>query len=377
MMEKKSGSFRRKNSLNNKFLEGDILMKEIRCDGALYCLGFIDKTDESFSKSEWVINENISAELVRSIIKNKYKVVFLKESNIFSHEMNVLRKAIKINNTKLVIGAQALYPLLSESEFVTIDVKFQKIIIDGKVYQFKKYNYFAESSELLEFDINDCSVCYKPDYYYCEELASIVSAGFTKAGVELVENKHFYSEYKQDGRVWCIEGLFPSELTENLIQNPTVYFENIDLYVTILEKIYGFAMQTNDSQNLRELLINHYKYSLLFSFSIPYLAKLVIEKEGVTKMEEIYSIFVKNSPIADKEQMIFGVFYNRSKGMNDIMKTGFLDEHIIENDFSTYDLLLFVANMISDMRRCVINLLIEHDKWFESICGHRKKSRIF
>ena len=40
-------------------------------------------------------------------------------------------------------------------------------------------------------------------------------------------------------------------------------------------------------------------------------------------------------------------------------------------------LMYFVTNMISDIRRCVINSVIENNPWFGSICKHRETVKIY
>ena len=353
--------------------------------GSLYCLGFLEKMDVCFTKDEWKITNTISNELIKNIVDGRYRLVFLQEENIFSHEMNILRKAITINNTKIIIGAQVLYPILSHSKCLVIDTYSQRLKIDETVYQFKNYNYYAETSELLEFDTDDKAICYRPDYYYHREFASIVAEGYTKSIRELIGDINSYAKYKSDGRVWCVNGLFPSDLTKFFIKNPVLYFENIGTYVSILKEIYGIAVENKNSENLRGLLVNHFKYSLMFSFSLPYLTQTVIDEEGVSKMEKVYSLFVKNSPIQDKESLTKNTLYNmealignvcnKSKGLTDAFQPDFIE--VIDDDFTTHDLLFFVANMTSDLRRCVINLLIENNDWFKSICGHRRKHCVY
>lgn len=360
-------------------------MKEVICTSSLYCLGFLGIRQERFSKNEWIISNEISIPFIEDIVENKYKVCFLQNQNIFSHEMNVLRKAIETNKTKVIIGAQAIYSHLNQAAYFTIDSDANIIIIEDVVYKFRGFNCYSETSELIEYNIDNNAICYRPDYYYHYELAEIIANGYTKAGKDLLGRFDFYANYGKDGRVWCINGLFPSELTQCLISNLSNYYRNIYAYMLILSEINSIALELHNDSNLKGLLTDHFKHSVLFSFSLPYLTQRVIDLEGYSKMEQIYSIFVKNTPIQGKGKSVENAIYNMKTLMmqltrnpnnyNEVMQTCFPYETVIV--LSTEDILMFTANMVSDLRRSVINRLRRNNKWFESICGHRKKTTLY
>ncbi len=67
-------------------------------------------------KNEWIYVENFTLELFEDLKINKYKVVFVKQQNIFSHGMNVLRKVLFDTNTIAIIGAEKAFDVLEDAD---------------------------------------------------------------------------------------------------------------------------------------------------------------------------------------------------------------------------------------------------------------------
>lgn len=362
-------------------------MKRKHIKGSLYGIGF-GETLEAFSNNEWIISESINKELLDSIAQNKYRLILLKTGNIFSHEMNVLRKFINGKESiKVLLGAQEILHIIQSAMHCSIDINKHIIIIDNISYQFGEFDYFLESSEIIEYDIMEASICYKPDYYYNEELSRIIAEGFTKSGKELLDINEFYSYSDSQNRVWSKGNAWPYIIMQKVSQNPDGFYNHILKYLNVLSGISKLSKNINTTKDqLVPLLIEHYKYSLLFSFLIPYLSGYVIAKENTKQLEKVYSLFAENTPLQNKQALtditiekmthILKMVHESNTSCENAINTVLKLEKTIEIETSV-DAFYFITNMISDLRRCVINILIENNTWFASICKHRKKPSIY
>lgn len=361
-------------------------MKNVFVKGSLYGLGFGEGKEISFQKGEWIIAESVSPSLIRQICNNEVSLVFLNNTNIFSHEMNVIRKIIHSNrNTRIISGASSIFSILQEAKECVIKLKENSIIIQDTIFIFNEFDYYKDSSELLEYDIDNDCICFKPDYYYHKELADLVSAGFSKAGSELFKSVTFSAYADNDNRIWCSGGYFPHALMSSFERDYMQYFQELLQYTSVLKSIYCLSQGKQINGELKQLLVDHYKFSLLFSFSVPYFTKMLDVKYGSERVETIYSIFVQNTPLQNKEFLTDSAIEKMNSFLLQIIALPNDFKEIMNNvydvdyveSYSVEDILFFTANMMSDLRRCVINILISKNGWFASICGHRKKVEVF
>lgn len=361
-------------------------MENVFVKGSLYGLGFGDSKEISFHKEDWIIAESVSPSLIRQICNNEVRLVFLNDTNIFSHEMNVIRKIIHGNkNTRIINGASPIFSIIQEANECTVKLKENRIIIQDTVFTFSGFNYYKESSELLEYDIDNNCICFKPDYYYHKELAELVSAGFSKAGSELFKPLSFSAYADNDNRIWCTGGCFSHTLMSSFDRDYMQYFRALLQYNSVLKSLYCLSQGKQINSELKELLVDHYKFSLLFSFSVPYFTRLLEDNDGSERVETVYSVFVQNSPLNNKELLTESAIEKMNSFLSQIIDKSSDYKEIMNNvydmdyieSFSTEDILFFVVNMMSDLRRCVINILINKNEWFASICGHRKRVEVF
>lgn len=353
--------------------------------GSLYGIGFSDNK-EKVVLDESIMSDVVTVDLIRAVCQHKYKMIFLKEGNIFSHEMNILRKALFNNkHVKMLLGAGELFSTISEADECIVDMSSNSIIIGDVCYQFGGFDYFKDSSEIIEYDIDTASICYKPDFYYHQELAELIRAGFSLTGSQILKKQEFSVSVDRQNRVWCSGEYWPSKIAEICINEMENYFQYILEYLNVLEELLIIIQKNEKNDKLCELLKEHYKYSLLFSFSIPYLSRYLIEHEGINQLEKVYGFFSSVTPLQDKYRLTSKAIYDMKKILGNIYIKNVSASTIVhmvynlndEIDYSIIDVCYLLTNMISDLRRCVINIVIEKNSWFASVCKHRKKVSLY
>jgi len=347
----------------------------------LFFLNASNINDISLSEGNWIYSESISIDFIEKIKSKKYKVAFVKEENIFSHGMNVLRKIISNNDIIIVVGIKEIAVSLQNAKKCNLNIKDDIISIDDIEYQFRHFDYFRDTSEVIEYNIDTNEICYKPDYYYNSELASIIVDGYNMTNMLL---PYSYSARKDsDGRIWNKGYVFPYQLFEYFLKHKKEYYANMLNYIGVLKKIYSLGCIQEVSNELIESLKMHYSYSTMFSFIIPNISEQLIKMVGIEGLEEIYKFFVLNSPIHSKYELTIISIEKMEKFLKNILDGITNSENYLKvyeaHDIPCQDLAImyFVTNMFSDIRRCIINMTIENNSWFESVCQHRKKIKIY
>ena len=347
-------------------------------------LFFINVKTESkicLSFGEWICTESLTQNFLQDIKNNEYRVAFISQENIFSHSMNVFRKTLFQKDTIAVIGIKEILYTLQNACSCIIDIINDSIFIGETEFKFKRFNYLRDTSESIEYNLDTKEICYKPDYYYNNELASIIVKGYNMTH-SMLPSYHISRSDKQ-GRIWDKGFIFPSHFFEYYINNPQKYYSSLIKYIKVLKSILSFSTSKNNSEALIDLLAIHYSYSIIFSFITPNIAEKIKNMYGEDFLQKIYNEFVSESPIHNKYQMVDKAiekmeYYLKcilDKKTNSKYKSQIY--HISDNSLDSLEVMYFVTNMFSDIRRCVINITIERNPWFEKICRHRKKVKIY
>ncbi len=339
------------------------------------------KSKICLSFGEWICTESLTQSFLQDIKNHEYKVVFISQENIFSHSMNVFRKILFQKDTIAVIGIKEIIFSLQNASSCKIDIKNDSIFIGEIEYKFKKFNYLRDTSETIEYNLDTKEICYKPDYYYNHELASIIVKGYNMT--HLMLPSYHISRYDKQGRIWDKGFIFPSHFFEYYINYPRKYYSSLLEYVKVLESILFFSTSKDNSETLIDLLAIHYSYSIIFSFITPNIAEKIKNMYGDDILQKTYNAFVSVSPIHNKYQMVDKAMDQMEYYLKCILaKNTYSDNeskiyHISDNSLDSLEVMYFVTNMFSDIRRCVINITIERNPWFEKICRHRKKVKIY
>lgn len=348
---------------------------------SLYFINSRNITEIILKKKDWIIADSLSPEFFEKLKENQYKVAFIKEENIFSHGMNVLRNILF--NTKIiaVIGINEIYKIIQNAEECSIRVKANLIIIDDLEYKFRDFSFLRDTSEIIEYNLDTKEICYKPDYYYNSELSKIIIEGYNIMNT-ILPSWHS-SRCDNEGRIWSKGFCFPHQFFEYFSVNTQKYYANLLNYIDILEKIFSLRYLLKETEELKQLLLCHYSYSTIFSFITPNISEKLTEHLSNEEIEKVYDFFVINSPIHNKENLtdislekmrIFLANILDNVDNDENYRNVYAIEDVPINDMA---LMYFVTNMICDIRRCVINIIIEHNDWFSSICKHRKKVKIY
>lgn len=347
----------------------------------LFYINVKDDSEITLDKNEWITVKSLTPELFEVLKDNKYKVVFVKQENIFSHGMNVLRKVLFDTNTMAVIGAEEVFEVLKRIDKCKLNIKDDLISIDNVEYKFINFSFLCDTSEIIEFDMNTEEICYKPDYYYNSCLSPIIVKGYNMTEV-MLPSWHM-SRCDNEGRIWDKGFIFPYQFFDYFSLHTEKYYNYLLEYIEVLKEIYSLRFLTESSKKLKYLLTVHYSYSIIFSFITPNISEKLKEDLGNEGVEKVYNLFVMNSPIHNKKDLTNKSLEKMGIFLRNVLK-GIQNKENYSTVYHVYDiplhdmaLMYFVTNMFSDIRRCVINIIIENNPWFESICQHRKKVKIY
>lgn len=333
------------------------------------------------TRGEWVCVNDLAPEFLKVLKEEQIRTVFIKQENIFSHAMNVLRKVVLDTDILIVVGVKDIFEKLNNASRVEIDIMRDSIMLDNAIYIFRKFNYLKDSSETIEYNLNTSEICYKPDYFYNEKLIVIITKGYNLSQ-KYLQNAHS-SRSDQEGRIWNSGFIFPSHFFDLYYKNINLYYETLLDYVSVLETLISLKDIGGESEQLTNSLILHYSYSIIFSFITPNISEYMQKGEGKSELELTYNIFVLNSPIHNKTNLTHDALAKVKTFLENICSgmdanDNFEQVYSLSNSpKSNIALMYFVTNMFSDIRRCVINVLIDNNKWFGAICKHRKKPKIY
>lgn len=332
-------------------------------------------------KNEWIYVETFTPEFFEDLKINKYKVAFVKQQNIFSHGMNVLRKVLFATDTIAVIGAEEVVETLQNIGRCKLNVEDNLISIGNIEYKFRDFSFLRDTSEIIEYNMDTEEVCYKPDYYYSTDLSPIIVKGYNMT--ERMLPSWHVSRCDNEGRIWDKGFVFPHQFFEYFSSYTEKYYSSLLEYIEVLKGIFSLRHLKNSSEEFIHLLEAHYSYSIIFSFITPNISEKLKEVLGDEGVEKVYNLFVMNSPIHNKENLTDMSLIKMEIFLTNILK-GVQNKENYRNVYRAYDvpvsnmaLMYFVTNMFSDIRRCVINIIIECNPWFGSICRHRKREKIY
>lgn len=360
---------------------GVFILTQILMDTSMFFINTKNVYEIILNKGDWISADVLTPEFLEDVKSDKYKVAFVKQENIFSHGMNVLRKVLFGTNTIAVIGIEDIFEALRNEDECTVSITDDLITIGDRAYKFRNFSFLRDTSEIIEYNIDTEEICYKPDYYYNSELSPIIVKGYNKTST-MLPSLHI-SRCDNEGRIWNKGFIFPYQFFDYFSVHADEYYNNLLKYIKVLEKIFSLRHLTKSFDELKYALADHYSYSIIFSFITPNISEALKDALGNDGVERIYNLFVMNSPIHSKENLTDSSLGKMKFFLINILK-GIKNKENYSNIYHAYDmpshdiaLMYFVTNMFSDIRRCVINVIIESNPWFGSICRHRKKVKIY
>lgn len=327
---------------------------------------------------EWITSPKIDIELEKKLRSNKVSCVFLKEQNVFAHYMNRFRSILKATDTIALVGVDELITILDAAQKCRLDFTNYNICIDGVAFGLNSMDLHDNVSEIIEYNLDSGEICYKPDYYYDERLARIIVQGYNR--IPDIFQKPHRAVFLSDRRIWSLGFVFPSDFFELFANNKSSYYKLMDQYCKVLKMLLWSCKEPLDMDSLIANLVPHYTYSIIFSLIAPNIVKKMVEHDiiiaiaavsdntpfqetvGWESMKEILDISLENLSLflASLQAEV-----SPSKSYCEIYKK--------ERDFDNpWVAMLFVTNLLQDVRRGVINEVRRNYSWFEAICGHRK-----
>ena len=355
-------------------------METKHIQSSLYYINFGNSTCTTIDRSNWFCASSISDELFDSILKGKHNCYFLENNNVFSHNMNILRKLLHGSDAILVVGTAGYTDIFKHANVCIINTEDNSIIVENTKYIFGQFDYHRDTSEILEYNINTKEICGKPDYYYHPELSSIISRGYNLLGKEISIN--YSVVVKKDGRIWKSGLIFPEDLFNYFNSNRSLYFRLMKEYVFVLQKLYSLRDIEHRDQEIVDNLVLHYYYSSIIGLIVPDITNALLTESGISVVEEIYQLFINNSPISDINNLTENSLKSMTLFMNNLVNGMNDSENFLKTYNAKYNFtgslaeMYFVTNMLTDLRRCVIDILIHNNSWFRSICNHRSNERV-
>lgn len=332
---------------------------------------------------EWITTDKVDFELEKKLTEGKYHCVFLKEQNVFAHYMNRFRNLLKVTNTIAIMGVDNLIEELDSAQTCRLDILHDKIWMDGVEVQFDSMNLYSNVSEIMEYNLDTEEICYKPDYYYDVRLAEIIVQGYNKVS-NFIQKPHV-AVFRNDRRIWSSGFVFPSDFFKLFSFNQDRYYELMGQYCEILISLLSSCETTLKPDNVIEYLIPHYTYSIIFSLIAPNIVTKMVECDIMTAITAVSdnTPFQEKVHTEDRREILSVSLENLSsylislrkgldsdKSYNEIYKMGNFSDN-------PWVAMLFVTNLLQDIRRGVVNEVRRRYSWFDEICGHRKKKDDF
>lgn len=328
---------------------------------------------------EWISADKIDFELENKLKAGKYHCIFLKEQNVFAHYMNRLRSLSKGTNTIVVIGVDNLIESLDVAQTCRLDIVHNKIWIDDVEINLNTMDLYSNVSEIMEYNLDKKEICYKPDYYYDARLAEIIVQGYNEIS-KYIQKPHV-AVFRDDRRIWNSGFVFPSDFFDLFSVNRDRYYELMEQYCEVLFSLLDSCETTLEYDELVKQLIPHYTYSILFSLIAPDIVTMMAKCDIIATIDAVSAITPFKEKV-HKEEMkqilrtslenlrLYLISLKRGedseRSFNDIYKIKFFPNN-------PWVAMLFVTNILQDIRRGVVNEVRRKYSWFDKICGHRKK----
>lgn len=328
------------------------------------------------------IFESVTPQLIQRVKEIDVGYVFIGNENIYSHNMNVLRRAILGKCINIIIGVQPILDALTDCTRCVLQLGKHTIVLDDAEYVFQPFEISKDSDEIIEYNTKQQTICYKPQYCYSRELAEIVRKGFDLS--KFVVQGYSRTVIDEKRRIWN-EGIgFPHQVYYYAIEHSAEYYRTLSEYVDVLASLMEFSKTDAYSQELENTLVQHFSYSTLFSFTLSKISNdLACKISDASLLEKCYTAFSITSPINNKYTQTKPVL-NELKPFLEELADGNIDAiPVFFPEFSelpvSQTLAMFITmHMFSDVRRCVISMLIENNSWFKSVCTHkRKETQVF
>ncbi len=327
---------------------------------------------------EWIVSPKVDIELEKKLRSKKVSCVFLKEQNVFAHYMNRFRSILKATDTIALVGVDELIAILDNAQKCRLDFTNYNICIDGIAFGLNSMDLHDNVSEIIEYNLDSGEICYKPDYYYDERLASIIVQGYNRIP-DIIQKPH-RAVFRSDKRIWSSGFVFPSDFFELFANNKSSYYKLIDQYCKILRMLLWSCKEPLDMDRLIAHLIPHYMYSIIFSLIAPNIVKKMVGNDIITSIDAVSD----NTPFQEivglesmKEKLDISLenlsLFLASLQTEVSSTKSYYDIYKKERNFDNpWVAMLFVTNLLQDVRRGVINEVRRNYSWFDAICGHRK-----
>lgn len=285
-----------------------------------------------------------------------------------------------------LMGVGSAAAFFVEAESISIVVRSADVLAtcDERTLKFRLCDLGgAKVAEPIEMIVRTNEVCYKPDYFYTPELGRIIANGFRRAGT--VWDRDVSTRLAGDGRVWTSGLGMPKELCQIVCSREDWYFARIAEYISILRTLLDLRSLTGRQDALVAALEEHFAYSTLFSFIVQHLMMDYQLTAGNVALEDALERVAAESPLGRKRELtepalarllmsITSILDGLPGDANTLTRAMAWDSEPVQSPLFN---LMFVSCLISDIRRAVINTLIEESDWFRSICVHRRLADIF
>jgi hypothetical protein len=344
----------------------------------LFHLGHVPSHFIQYDAKSVESTEKASAKIVAKIRDGQLGLVLLAHENPFSHMANVLRQCASASNSVVMVGRGEHLSLAQAATTISIDPEKLTLTVDDTCFSYQIVSQYDSADELLAYDAETNELCYKPSYYYAEELGQIIADGFATSGT--LHGQSTEARLDSRGRIWSIGIGWPVEIAERTVSHPVAFYSAMLDYLQILKTL---LMAGNEASVLRPVLIRHFAYSTLFSFSVPSLSRFLMVKSGEATVSIVTSWAADDSPIRERACLTL-VAMNRLTEILQELVAGNARPSVFgdrKNEMicpaSAASVVFYISLLISDIRRCVISNLQDQSGWFSEICTHRPRETAY
>lgn len=320
----------------------------------LLFIGF--ENEEVVVQDQYIVINNNDYKKVSSINRN-YDVIILINANLSSHFMNIVRKKLRNNNCKFLIGGDMLLRLLDGKEKFLVQADRSAIIVEGKEFYFQSFDSYENLKYDIAVNLKDQSYCIRPDKQYGEEYLSLMEKG--------LQNFHGRICFINNKQIWYKNGLYPSELFDWCNNNFDEYLSELRSALRVFYDMLSSESISNTTAS--ELVCDYYRYTDYIGILVDVVNYKIWQSQTSEKIFKLQSCSSNQFIISDTKEKGKKVLKSLSNAL--ISESSLKDycQTQCELDLSRIEYWYILLNVLSDIRRKSMKYLRAHNSYIQHI----------
>ena len=320
----------------------------------LLSIGF--ENDETVVQDQYIVINNNDYEKVSNINRN-YDVIVLINANLSSHFMNIVRKKLRKDNCKFLIGGDILFKLLDGKERFLIQADKNAIIVEGIEFYFQSFDSYENLKYDIAVNLNDQSYCIRPDKQYGEEYLKLMEKGF--------QNFHGRICFINNKQIWYKNGLYPSELYDWCDCNFDEYLSELRSALRVFHEMLSSENISNSAAS--ELVCDYYKYTDYIGVLADVVNYKIWQSQTSERIFKLQSYSSNQFIISDTKEKGLKVLTSLSNALKSESSLQDYYQTLCKLELSRIEYWYILLNVLSDLRRKSMIFLRVHNSYIQSI----------